>query len=144
MILRAYVYILLHGKEGLEAVSEVAVLNSNYLARKISNIKGFTLPYAQGIPRKHEFVISASQLAKETGVTALQVAKRLLDYGIHPPTIYFPMIVEEALMIEPTETVSKYEMDNVVNAFQEISRQSYSKDSTAYHQSSFNECDPNR
>jgi glycine dehydrogenase subunit 2 len=127
VILRAYVYILLHGKEGLEAVSEVAVLNSNYLASKISNIRGFTLPYAKGIPRKHEFVISASQLAKETGVTALHVAKRLLDYGIHPPTVYFPMIVEEALMMEPTETVSKYEMDNVVNALQEISRQSYSE-----------------
>ena len=126
VILRAYVYILLHGKEGLETVSEVAVLNSNYLARKISNIRGFALPYAEGVPRKHEFVISASQLAKETGVTALHVAKRLLDYGIHPPTVYFPMIVEEALMMEPTETVSKYEMDKIVNAFQEISRQSYS------------------
>jgi glycine dehydrogenase subunit 2 len=127
VVLRAYVYILLHGKEGLESVSEVAVLNSNYLARKLSKIRGFSLPFANGIPRKHEFVLSASQLSKETGIGALQVGKRLLDYGIHPPTVYFPMIVEEALMTEPTEAASKQELDAVVFAFQTISDESYAK-----------------
>jgi glycine dehydrogenase subunit 2 len=127
VVLRAYIYILLHGKEGLETVSEIAVLNSNYLSKKISSIRGFNMPFGGNTPRKHEFVISASQLARETGVSALQVGKRLLDFGIHPPTIYFPMIVEEAMMIEPTETVSKRELDYVVNVFQEISNESYSK-----------------
>jgi glycine dehydrogenase subunit 2 len=134
VVLRAYVYILLHGREGLETVSEIAVLNSNYLSKKLSKVRGFTIPFRDGIPRKHEFVLSASQLAKDTGVTALQVGKRLLDYGIHAPTVYFPMIVEQALMTEPTETVSKRELDAVVNAFQEISNESYSK-STSIGQS---------
>ena len=127
VIFRAYVYILLHGREGLETVSEVAVLNSNYLATKLSRIRGFTLPYAEKVPRKHEFVISASKLIKETGISALQVGKRLLDFGVHPPTVYFPMIVEEALMTEPTETVSKQELDMVVQAFQKISDECYAK-----------------
>ena len=129
VVLRAYVYILLHGKEGLETVSEIAVLNSNYLARKLAGIRGFTLPFADRVPRKHEFVVSASQLAKDTGVTALQVGKRLLDFGIHPPTVYFPMIVEEAMMTEPTETVSKQELDDVVRAVQKISEECYAKSS---------------
>jgi glycine dehydrogenase subunit 2 len=127
VVLRAYVYILLHGQEGLETVSEIAVLNSNYLSKKISKIRGFTIPFGSDVPRKHEFVISASQLARDTGVNALQVGKRLLDYGIHAPTVYFPIIVEEAMMTEPTETVSRRELDDVVNAFQEISNESYSK-----------------
>jgi glycine dehydrogenase subunit 2 len=127
VVLRAYVYILLHGKEGLESVSEIAVLNSNYLAIKLSKIRGFSLPFANGIPRKHEFVLSASHLNTETGISALQVGKRLLDYGIHPPTVYFPMIVEEALMTEPTEAASKQELDAVVSAFQIISDESYAK-----------------
>jgi glycine dehydrogenase subunit 2 len=127
VVLRAYVYILLHGRDGLETASEVAVLNSNYLAKKINSIRGFNMPFGEGVPRKHEFIVSASQLARETGVNALQVGKRLLDYGIHPPTVYFPMIVEEAMMTEPTETVSKRELDFVANTFQEISDESYSK-----------------
>jgi len=127
VILRAYVYILLHGKDGLQTVSEIAVLNSNYLAAKLSRIRGFELPYGDTIPRKHEFVLSASKLFIETGVSAMQVGKRLLDMGIHPPTIYFPTIVEEAMLIEPTETVSKLELDAVVSAFQKISDECYAK-----------------
>jgi glycine dehydrogenase subunit 2 len=127
VVLRAYAYILLHGSEGLETVSDIAVLNSNYLAQKLGRLKGFTLPYADKAPRKHEFVISASRLAKDTGITALQVSKRLLDFGIHPPTIYFPMIVDEAMMIEPTESVSKQELDNIVHVFNEISNECYSR-----------------
>jgi glycine dehydrogenase subunit 2 len=129
VVLRAYVYILLHGKEGLETASEIAVLNSNYLARKLAAIRGFTLPFADGVPRKHEFVLSASQLAKDTGITALQVGKRLMDFGIHPPTVYFPMIVEEAMMTEPTETASKQELDGMARAMQKISEECYKKSS---------------
>jgi glycine dehydrogenase subunit 2 len=130
VIFRAYVYMLLHGREGLETVSEIAVLNSNYLATKLSRIRGFTLPYAEKVPRKHEFVISASRLLRETGISALQVGKRLLDFGVHPPTVYFPMIVEEAMMTEPTETVSKQELDLIVQAFQKISDECYAKSET--------------
>ena len=129
VVLRAYVYILLHGKEGLETLSEIAVLNSNYLARKLTGIRGFTLPFANHVPRKHEFVISASELVKDTGITALQVGKRLMDFGIHPPTVYFPMIVEEAMMTEPTETVSKEELDNMARAVQQISDECYANSS---------------
>jgi glycine dehydrogenase subunit 2 len=125
VVLRAYTYILLHGKEGLKTASEVAVLNSNYMAQKLRKIKGFSLPLGEDVPRKHEFVLSASTLAKETGVTALQVGKRLLDFGVHPPTVYFPLIVEEAMMTEPTETVSRQELDSMVNAFQRISQEAY-------------------
>jgi len=127
VILRAYAYMLMLGKEGLEEVSEVAVLNANYMARKLRNIRGFSLPYGEGMPRKHEFVLSASIMAKETGVTALQVGKRLLDFGVHPPTVYFPMIVEEAMMTEPTETVSKQELDAMIDDFTRISREAYAK-----------------
>jgi glycine dehydrogenase subunit 2 len=110
----------------LEAASEVAVLNANYLAHKLRRIRGFSLPLGEGVPRKHEFVLSAAQLLKETGVSALQVAKRLLDFGVHPPTVYFPLIVEEAMMIEPTETVSRLELDRMVSVFQQISNEAYS------------------
>ncbi|MGA2791233.1 MAG: aminomethyl-transferring glycine dehydrogenase subunit GcvPB [Candidatus Bathyarchaeia archaeon] len=126
VVLRAYTYILLHGKGGLETASEIAVLNSNYMAEKLRKIKGFSLPYGEGVPRKHEFVLSASTLAKETGVTALQVAKRLLDFGVHPPTVYFPLIIEEAMMAEPTETVAKGELDAMIDAFAKISEEAYS------------------
>jgi glycine dehydrogenase subunit 2 len=126
VVLRAYAYILLHGKEGLVMASEVAVLNANYMAQKLRKVKGFSLPYGEGVPRKHEFVLSASRLAKETGITALQVGKRLLDFGVHPPTVYFPLIVEEAMMAEPTETVSKLELDAMITAFEKISNEAYS------------------
>ncbi len=126
VLLRAYAYLLMLGKEGLETASEVAVLNSNYMAQKLRRVRGFSLPLGEGIPRKHEFVLSAATLAKETGVTALHVAKRLLDFGVHPPTVYFPLIVEEAMMTEPTETVSKKELDSMIEAFKKISEEAYS------------------
>jgi glycine cleavage system P protein (glycine dehydrogenase) subunit 2 len=133
VVLRAYVFMLLHGRDGLETVSEVAVLNSNYLAQELRKIKGFSLPYADGVPRKHEFVLSASLLSKETGVSALQVAKRLLDFGIHPPTVYFPMIVEESMMAEPTETVSKEELDAMIDGFKRISEEAYSNPNSLHN-----------
>jgi glycine dehydrogenase subunit 2 len=127
VILRAYAYILLNGRQGLKTAAEVAVLNSNYLAQKLRKIKGFSLPFADGVPRKHEFVLSASPLTKETGITALQVGKRLLDFGIHSPTVYFPLIVEEAMMTEPTESVSKQELDAMISGFARISEEAYSQ-----------------
>jgi glycine dehydrogenase subunit 2 len=118
VLLKAYVYILLMGKNGLIETSEIAVLNSNYMKQKIIESKKYSLPYKD--IRKHEFVISCEQLLKEKGIKASDVAKRLLDYGLHPPTVYFPLIVKEALMIEPTESESKRSLDNYVDTLIKI------------------------
>ncbi|MEM3459256.1 MAG: aminomethyl-transferring glycine dehydrogenase subunit GcvPB [Candidatus Bathyarchaeia archaeon] len=125
VLLKAYAYILSLGFEGLKEVAEVSVLNANYLLKKLKEIKGLTLPYDSEKPRKHECVFSAKTLKNETGVSALNVAKRLLDYGIHAPTIYFPMIVDEALMIEPTETVEKEELDHFAEVMRKICAEAY-------------------
>jgi len=106
VLVRAYTYIRALGGEGLKEVSEDAVLNANYLKKLLS--KYFYLPFERHC--KHEFIITPKNL-KEYGVHTLDIAKRLLDYGYHPPTIYFPLIVEEAMMIEPTETESKETLD---------------------------------
>jgi glycine dehydrogenase subunit 2 len=111
VLLRAYAYILSMGAEGLKEAAEVSVLNANYLLKKISKIGAFELPYDGKRPRKHECVFTAAKLQKESGVRALDISKRLLDYGVHAPTIYFPQIVNEALMIEPTESFEKEELD---------------------------------
>jgi glycine dehydrogenase subunit 2 len=126
VLLRAYAYILSMGREGLEEASEISVLNANYLIKKLCEIRGFELPYAKGRPRKHECVFSVKPMYKETGVRAIDVAKRLLDYGLHPPTTYFPLIVDEALMIEPTESMEKEELDRFVEALRKISEEAYS------------------
>ncbi|WP_129408158.1 aminomethyl-transferring glycine dehydrogenase subunit GcvPB [Marinitoga lauensis] len=115
VMVRAYTYILMMGKEGLKFASEMAVLNANYLRKRLE--KEFDIAYDEVC--KHEFVIDGSFL-KEYGVKTLDFAKRLLDYGIHPPTIYFPLIVHEAMMIEPTETESKEELDNFVEVMHKI------------------------
>lgn len=125
VLLKAYAYILSLGFEGLKEVAEVSVLNANYLAKKLEKIKGLTLPYGGEKPRKHECVLSAKHLKSETGVSALNIAKRLLDYGLHAPTIYFPAIVNEALMIEPTETFEKEELDRFVEAMRKICEEAY-------------------
>ncbi|MEM2902561.1 MAG: aminomethyl-transferring glycine dehydrogenase subunit GcvPB [Candidatus Bathyarchaeia archaeon] len=125
VLIRAYAYILIMGAQGLRRAAEVAVLNSNYVANALSKLKGFTLAYP-GQPRKHEFVLSAQPMLKEQGVRALDVSKRLLDYGIHAPTHYFPSIVPEALMVEPTETETKRELDGLIEAFKLISEEAYS------------------
>jgi len=115
VLVRAYVYIRMLGAGGLKAVSENAIINANYL---LSKLKGtYLLPYEE-IPM-HEFVISSEPL-KQFGVKALDVAKRLLDFGFHAPTIYFPLIVKEALMIEPTESESKATLDAFAEALIEI------------------------
>ncbi len=130
VLLRAYAYILSLGGEGLKDVAEVSVLNANYLMRKLERIKGLTLPYNSEIPRKHECVFSAKPIKDETGVSALNIAKRLLDYGFHAPTIYFPLIVDEALMIEPTETFEKEELDRFAETLQKICEEAYTNPET--------------
>lgn len=116
--LRAYTYIRTMGPEGLKKVSEYAVLNANYMMRKLE--KEYELPFTQHC--KHEFVLSGSR-QKKLGVRTLDIGKRLLDYGYHPPTIYFPLNVEEALMVEPTETESKETLDGFIDAMLEISKE---------------------
>jgi glycine dehydrogenase subunit 2 len=118
VLLKAYIYILMMGADGLQKASEIAVLNANYLKEKILEKPGFDMPYQD--LRKHEFVLSAKRLRKEKKVRAMDVAKRLLDYGIHPPTMYFPLIVKEALMIEPTESESKKSLDEYANVLHKI------------------------
>ncbi len=130
VLLRAYCYILLNGGEGIRKASEQAVLNSNYLLWRIKDLRGVSLPYSKGVFRKHEFVISLEPLKEDTGVTAKDVAKRLLDYGLHPPTIYFPLIVKEAFMIEPTESVSKSDLDRYADALKAIIEEAYSDPDT--------------
>jgi len=125
VLVRAYAYISMMGQDGLTKVADVSVLNANYLAKKLSKIRGLELPYADKL-RKHEFVLSAAKMSRETGVTAAHISKRLLDFGIHAPTVYFPLIVDEALMIEPTETVSKQDLDEAAEAFSKISTEAYS------------------
>ncbi len=118
VLLKAYIYILMMGKDGLKEVSETAVLNSNYMKKKVLDSGQYEMPYKK--LRKHEFVLSCEKLNREKNIRAMDVAKRLLDYGLHPPTIYFPLIVKEALMIEPTESESKNDLDSYVNALVKI------------------------
>lgn len=118
IIIRAYAYIFSMGADGLKEASNNAVLNANYLLSKIG--KAYDVPY--GNKCMHEFVASASK-QKELGVKALDIAKRLIDFGFHPPTIYFPLIVPEALMIEPTETESIETLDAFADAMLAIARE---------------------
>jgi glycine dehydrogenase subunit 2 len=117
IILRAYVYILMAGKEGLERVAENAVLNANYIKEKLRPY--FDMEHPQLC--KHECVLSATRQA-QNGVHAIDLAKGLIDAGYHPPTMYFPMIVKEALMIEPTECESKETMDAFIDAMIELAK----------------------
>jgi glycine dehydrogenase subunit 2 len=126
VMLKAFAYMVTLGGSGLMEASELAVLNSNYIAHKLKDVKGYSLPYAPGVPRKHEAVLSASGMEEETGVRALNVSKKLLDYGLHAPTTYFPLIVAEALMIEPTETEPLESLDAFIEAMKEISMLAYS------------------
>jgi glycine dehydrogenase subunit 2 len=125
VLVKAYTYILLLGGDGLKEVAEAAVLNANYLMKRLERIKGLELKFNSDTPCKHEVVCSAEPLKRETGITAKDIAKRLLDYGVHAPTCYFPPIVPEALMIEPTESESKRELDQFINAMGEIAEDAY-------------------
>src|SRR5713226_9355003 len=114
VLVRAYTYIMSLGIEGLESVAETAVLNTNYILAKILKEGLFELPFSR--MRKHEFVLSAKRIAEKTGVRALDIAKRMLDKGVHAPTVYFPLVVEEAMMVETPETESLYDLDKFVEA----------------------------
>ena len=118
VFVRAYAYIRAYGP-GLREMSEAAVLNANYVLARLKDV--YELPYERHC--MHEFVLSARTLKREHGVTALDVAKRLMDYGIHPPTVYFPLVVPEALMIEPTETEPKERLDDFVDAMRAIAEE---------------------
>jgi glycine dehydrogenase subunit 2 len=124
VLLRAYAYVLMMGRDGLEEIADISVLNANYLAKRLSVVRGLELSFPHKA-KKHELVLSAAKMARETGVTAAHLSKRLLDFGIHAPTVYFPLIVDEAMMIEPTESVSKQELDEFILAFSEASAEAY-------------------
>ncbi|MGG3691971.1 aminomethyl-transferring glycine dehydrogenase subunit GcvPB [Heyndrickxia ginsengihumi] len=115
---RAYTYIRSMGPDGLKAVTENAVINANYMMRRLSEY--YVLPYDRHC--KHEFVISGSK-QKKLGVRTFDIAKRLLDFGFHPPTVYFPLNVEECMMIEPTETESKETLDEFIDAMIQIAKE---------------------
>ena len=116
VLLRAFLYIRANGFSGLKRVSQHAVLNANYLKKRLSCM--FETPYAS--ETFHEFVISAAQIKKKWNVGALDIAKRIIDFGIHPPTVHFPLIVKEAIMIEPTETETRENLDMFVSVMQSI------------------------
>lgn len=120
VLVRAYTYIRALGPDGLKQASQDAVLNANYLRDKIKD--HFILPHNSS-PCMHEFVLSALNTKKEFGVNAMSVGKRLIDFGFHPPTVYFPLIVPEALMIEPTETENKQTLDRFIAAMEQISEE---------------------
>ena len=115
VFVRSYAFMRAYGP-ALREMSEVAVLNANYLLARLRD--AYDLPYDRHC--MHEFVLSARTMKREHGVTALDVAKRLMDHGIHPPTIYFPLVVPEALMIEPTETETRERLDSFVDAMRSI------------------------
>src|SRR5207245_1807625 len=118
VLVRAYAYVFIHGGDGLERVAERAVLNANYLAERITRAYPLAFP---GRPM-HEFVSTAKRL-RTHGVRATDVAKRLIDLGFHPSTVYFPLVVEEAMMVEPTETETKETLDAFAEAMVQVARE---------------------
>jgi glycine dehydrogenase subunit 2 len=120
VFVRTYAYIRSLGAEGLQDVSEVAVLNANYLLARLREKVGDRLPLAFGDRCLHEFVLTGAPLKKELGIRTLDLAKRLLDHGMHPPTVYFPLVVDEALLVEPTETETRETLDAFADAIAAI------------------------
>ncbi|QFY90346.1 aminomethyl-transferring glycine dehydrogenase subunit GcvPB [Magnetovirga frankeli] len=118
ILLRAYVYARMLGAEGMSRVADYATLNANYMLKRLQAL-GFDAPYAER-RASHEFIISLKQEARQLGVTAMDFAKRLLDHGVHAPTTYFPLLVAECLLIEPTETESQEELDRFISALIQI------------------------
>lgn len=118
VLTRAFIYARMLGRQGMKRVGELASLNANYLMKRLAD-KGFTLAYPER-RASHEFIITLKDVKKETGLTALDFVKRLLDYGIHAPTIYFPLLVPECLLIEPTETESPQMLDHFVDVMATI------------------------
>jgi glycine dehydrogenase subunit 2 len=120
ILVRAYSYVFLHGSDGLKAVSELAALNANYLAHLVK--EDFPLAHPDMRPM-HEFVATAKPLREATGARAMDVAKRVIDLGFHPSTVYFPLVVEEAMMVEPTETESKATLESFADALRQAARE---------------------
>ncbi len=129
VLVRAYTYIMSLGPDGVRDVAEMAVLNANYLAKKLSGL----YPMAHKGHCMHEFVLNGGPLKAETKVTSLDVAKALIDAGFHPPTVYFPLIVPEALMVEPTETESRETLDRFVEAMETIVAKARREGPEAFH-----------
>lgn len=129
VVMRALTYLFMLGSDGVREASQNAVLNANYMRIKLQDI----LPAAYPGTCMHEFVISLDEVKEKTGVSALDIAKGLLDYGIHPPTMYFPMIVHEALMIEPTETETKETLDEAVAVFRTLYEKAFA-DANSLHE----------
>ena len=121
VVVRALAYVLTLGREGITEAAENAVLNANYLKHLLQD----DFPVAFVDTCMHEFVLDIGQLKKETGCSAMDLAKGMLDYGVHPPTMYFPLIVHEALMIEPTETESKETLEEVARIYKELRQRAY-------------------
>jgi glycine dehydrogenase subunit 2 len=119
VLVRAYAYLRAHGASGLREVTDDAVLAANYLKARLTG--AYDIPFER--PCKHEFIASSASLKKRTGVRTLDVAKRLIDKGFHPPTVYFPLTVEEGMLIEPTETESIETLDAFAEALLEIVRE---------------------
>jgi glycine dehydrogenase subunit 2 len=115
VIAKAWAYVTILGAEGLKSASETAVLNANYVLDGLKDV----IDIPRGTRCFHEFVASCERL-KADGIHAMDVAKRLIDYGYHPPTVYFPLIVKEAVMIEPTETEGKETLDTFISDFRKI------------------------
>jgi glycine dehydrogenase subunit 2 len=120
ILVRAYAYVFLHGRDGLAEVAERSVLNANYLASLVGD--AFPLAFPEGRPM-HEFVSTAAPLKERTGIRAMDIAKRVIDLGFHPSTVYFPLVVEEAMMVEPTETETKESLDAFAEALHQAARE---------------------
>jgi glycine dehydrogenase subunit 2 len=118
-LVRAFTYIRFNGPDGLRHVSESAILNANYLKHELA--PDYEIAYPQTC--QHEFVATAERQKQESGVTATDIAKRLLDFGVYAPTIYFPLIVHEAMMIEPTETETRETLDNFAHIMHQIAEE---------------------
>lgn len=129
VVAKALAYILSLGREGIREAACNAVLNANYMMEKLKDI--YPCPFNETC--MHEFVLSLEAMKRDIGVTAMDIAKALLDYGIHPPTMYFPLIVHEALMIEPTETESRETLDAVIEIFRKVYEQAR-EDPESMHQ----------
>ncbi|MEA2291169.1 MAG: glycine dehydrogenase subunit 2 [Solirubrobacteraceae bacterium] len=123
VFVRSWAYILSLGGDGLQEASETAVLNANYLLARLRETAGEHLPPAYDRLCMHEFVLSGGPMKKALGIRTLDLAKRLLDHGFHPPTVYFPLLVDEALLIEPTETETRETLDAFAEAIGEILRE---------------------
>ena len=133
VVVKALTYIKSLGREGIVEASSNAVLNANYLMNRLKEY--YDLPYDEIC--MHEFVLSLEKLKHETGVSAMDIAKGSLDYGIHPPTMYFPLIVHEALMFEPTETESRETLDEAAEIFIKL-RKMADEDPEYLHQAPHN------